>query len=491
MNSDITVITVDEGTSSIKTTAWKSGVPLASHREKIGTSYTSPGFVEQDPLEILEKTKVSINLVSEKIGLECKNLGGISLANQRESIVCWDKISGNPLYPSINWQDSRSKGILSEMESDYYKIIKSKTGLIPSPYFSAPKIKWLLRNNDKIQLKAKKNEVMFGTIDSWLIWNMTHNFATDYTNASRTLLFDIKEMDWDSDLLELFEIKREWLPDPFPSVHFYGNANFGAVDVPVLSVIGDQQASMVGHGVFKEGDTKITYGTGSFLLTNAGDRPVNSERILETIAYSLEEKRSVYAYEGSILAAGNTIDFLKRLKIVKNDREIDRETRKIRIDEDIYFVPAFSGLGAPYWSNEAAPVMVGFKNTTERYQFIPALMRSIAFQVYDIISEIEKSTGLKLTTISADGGLSQNDYLMQFQADILGKNVIRKKFHEMTSYGSYILSAIALKNLIEKDIKKVHDSNEIFVPNIDDTHRRDLLIKWKRAIEMSLKWKNI
>ncbi len=487
MNGNDIIMTVDAGTSSIRAMLWKSGKPLASHYEKIRTYSPIPGFVEQDPGEILANTRISIEMCQKESGIPWKDIDAVSIASQRESVVAWDRNTGIPVYPSINWQDSRSGRIVDEIERSNPGFLKRKTGLVPSPYFSAPKIAWLLENKEKARKKAMNGDLLIGTIDTWLVWNMAHEFRTDYTNASRTLLFDIRKLDWDQDLLDLFSIRREWLPEVLPSTSFYGNIDFEGTAVPVVSVIGDQQASMIGHGALKEGESKVTYGTGSFLLTNAGKHPRNTRRIIETVAYSLEPGKAVYAYEGSVFSAGSAMDFLKNIGIIKEYADIGRITKNSGNGSGIYFIPAFSGLAAPYWSHSAAPLIIGFSSSMDRRDLVPALMRSIAFQVRDIIVEIEKNMGTCLKYVSADGGLSRDDYLMQFQSDISGIAIERKKFHEMTSYGSYILSNLALGSMKIDSIKNDMEK-DTFIPAMDDRRRSDLLARWKRAVEISLRW---
>ncbi len=487
MEDNETVMTVDAGTSSVRAILWRSGKPVASHYEKIRTFSTMPGFVEQDPGEILAGTKRSIDMCLKESGVRPDNIDALSITTQRESVVAWDKNTGIPVYPSINWQDSRSGHIVDEIERSNPGLMKRKTGLIPSPYFSAPKITWLLKNIEKARKKAMDGDLIIGTIDTWLLWNMTHEFKTDYTNASRTLLFDIRKLDWDQDLLDLFSVKKEWLPEVLPSSGFYGNIDLEGRAVPVMSVIGDQQASMIGHGALKEGESKVTYGTGSFLLTNAGKNPKNPERIIETVAYSLEPGKAVYAFEGSVFSAGSAMEFLKSIGIIREYADIGRITKNSGNESGIYFIPAFSGLAAPYWSHSAAPLIIGFSSSMDRRDLVPALIRSIAFQVRDIIVEIEKNMGTVFKYVSADGGLSRDDYLMQFQSDISGITIERKKFHEITSYGSYILSSIALGNMKIDSIKNEMEK-DTFVPAMDDRKRSDLLARWKRAVEISLRW---
>ncbi len=509
------ILAIDQGTTGTRAILFTpEGLPVpkgwayVEHRQ----IYPRPGWVEHDPIEIWENTKFVIKKVIEQTRINPKEIAVIGVTNQRETTVIWDVKTGKPVYNAIVWQCRRTTSLVDYLKMNYFEVIREKTGLVPDPYFSSTKIWWLLDNIPRLRERAKKGEVVFGTIDTWLIWNLTREckdvltpekggaHVTDYSNASRTMMFNIHKLDWDDELLEIQgKIPREILPIPRPSSdrEFYGYVGpevsqiLGGASIPIASDAGDQQAALFGQVGFDVGDTKCTYGTGNFILMNIGDRVIESRHgLLTTVFYSLEKGRATYALEGSIFITGAAIQWLRDgLKIIEVSAEVNPLAEAADDTGGVYFVPAFVGLGAPYWDMYARGLIIGITRSTERKHIARATLEAIAYLTRDVIEVMIKDTGMKLQRLKADGGASKSDFLMQFQADILGVEVWRPVILETTSLGVAYLAGLAVgiwRNL--DDVRKNWRVEKVFRPRMDPRKRERLYRGWKAAVKRALGW---
>jgi glycerol kinase len=474
--------------------------------------YPRPGWVEHDPLEIWLNTKACIREVLEKTGVDPGSIAAIGVTNQRETVVVWEKETGRPVYNAIVWQDRRTAREVDYLRSNYFELIKRKTGLVPDSYFSSTKLWWLLDNVPGLRERAAKGEVLAGTVDTWLIWNLTRGsrdvltpemggaHVTDYSNASRTMLFDIARLEWSADLLEVQgRIPPDFLPLPRPSSDraFYGYTGpevsglFGGRSIPVAGDAGDQQAALFGQAGFREGDVKCTYGTGNFLLMNTGDRPVYSEHnLLATVYYSTEPGKAKYALEGSVFVTGAAIQWLRDgLKIIEVSAEVNPLAEAAEDTGGVYFVPAFTGLGAPYWDPYARGLIIGLTRGTERRHIARAVLESIAYLTRDVVEVMEAETGRRISELRVDGGASRSDFLMQFQADILGVRVVRPVVLETTSLGVAYLAGLAagLWRGVDELAGKWRPGR-VFEPRMDPEKRERLYKGWKEAVKRALGW---
>ncbi|MBS7642698.1 MAG: glycerol kinase GlpK [Candidatus Bathyarchaeia archaeon] len=509
------VLAVDQGTTGTRAMLFDdSGFPVRGgwaymeHRQ----IYPRPGWVEHDPIEIWENTKAVFRAVIEGAGIDIHDLVGIGVTNQRETVVVWDVRSGLPLYNAIVWQCRRTSSLVDYLRANYMDLIVNRTGLIPDPYFSATKIWWLLDNIPDLRVKVEKGEAVFGTIDTWIIWNMTRGsrdcltpdmggaYITDYSNASRTMLFDIHRLDWDMDLLEIMgSIPVHALPTPRPSCdrEFYGYTSsefsriLGGVEIPVAGDAGDQQAALFGQVGFEVGDIKCTYGTGNFILMNTGSRPIKSKHgLISTIFHSLEKGRATYACEGSIFVTGAAIQWLRDgLKMIESPSEASILAESVDDTGGVYFVPAFVGLGAPYWDMYARGLIIGLTRGTDRRHIARAILESIAYLTRDVIEAIHNDTGIDIRILRVDGGVSRSDFLMQFQADILGIDVVRPIVSETTSLGAAYLAGLAVglwRDL--DDVKSNWRIEKVFKPRMDEDYREKLYRGWRSAVRRALDW---
>lgn len=474
--------------------------------------YPKPGWVEHDPIEIWEKTKACIVEVLERTGVNPREIEAIGVTNQRETIVVWDPRTGHPLYNAIVWQDRRTVKEVEYLRRNYQKAIREKTGLIPDCYFSGTKIWWLLENMPGLREKAEGGGVIVGTIDTWIVWNLTRGskdvltpeiggaHVTDYSNASRTMLFNIHKLDWDDELLEIQgRIPSHILPVPRPTVEktSYGYTGpevsklMGGVSLPVTAMVGDQQAALFGQAGFEVGDVKCTYGTGNFILMNTGRQPIESKHgLLTTVYYSIEERKAEYALEGSVFVTGAAIQWLRDgLKVIKEASEVNELAEAVSDTGGVYFVPAFTGLGAPYWDPYARGMIIGITRGTNTKHLARAVLESIAYLTRDVVEIMVRETGQRIRLLKADGGASKSDFLMQFQADILGVRVVRPLVHETTALGAAYLAGLATgfwKDLDE--IKANWKVEKEFVPKMDPNVRERLYVGWKAAVRRALEW---
>jgi glycerol kinase len=454
--------------------------------------FPKSGWVEHDAIEILE---TQLGVLKELISNNKVNLGdvkAIGITNQRETAVVWDKNTGKPVYNAIVWQDKRTAGICEHLKKEgLTEHVRKTTGLVIDSYFSGTKVKWILDNVEGAKKKAENGDLLFGTIDSWLVWNMTasKNHFTDYTNASRTLLYDIVNLQWDDRLLNAMDIPKSMLPQVKPSAYHFGDYELDGHTIPISGIAGDQQAALFGQGCFKKGTAKNTYGTGCFMLMNTGEEPQFSKNgLLTTIAYGLDGKVN-YALEGSIFIAGAAIQWLRDgLELISDAKETEALAESVEGESSVYVVPAFAGLGAPHWDMYARGAIFGLTRDTGKAHLAKATLESLAYQTKDILKAMEDDSGLQLKNLRVDGGACANNYLMQFQADILDTEVHRPEVIESTAMGAAFLAGIQVGLWSQSDIDESRPMNRIFEPQFDRAKRRRLYAQWKKAVERSKAW---
>lgn len=491
------VMALDQGTTSSRCILFDQKGRICSVSQKeFKQEYPKSGWVEHDPMMILS-TQVNVaKKAMEKLGIDVGQIDSIGITNQRETTIVWNKHTGQPIYNAIVWQCRRTSNYIDELtKSGFDKIIKEKTGLIPDAYFSATKIKWILDNVEGARREAEEGNLLFGTVDTWLIWNLTRDeiHTTDYTNASRTMLFDINKLDWDEEILSRLDIPRKMLPELKPSSCIFGYTDkeiFGR-EIPIAGVAGDQQAALFGQCGFGPGDVKNTYGTGCFLLMNTGVDPIKSEHgLLTTIAANQEGEDIQYVLEGSIFSAGATIQWLRdELEIIKTAAETDSIASLVGDSNGVYVVPAFTGLGAPYWDQYARGLIIGLTRGVNRKHLVRAALESIAYQTYDVIKAMEHDSGIEIRDLKVDGGASANNFLMQFQSDILNTGIKRPYCIETTALGAAYLAGLATGYWKDKDdIKENWELSYAFEPKMNDTKRQESIRGWKMAVARSLNW---
>ncbi|RLE85013.1 MAG: glycerol kinase [Thermoprotei archaeon] len=494
------VLSVDQGTTGTRSIIFdKEGNVISSAYLEHEQIYPKPGWVEHDPVEILENTLKVIKESMDKAKIDWDNIVTIGVTNQRESIVAWNPNTGTPYYNVIVWQDTRTKDLCERLKNEGLdSMVHEKTGLYLHTYFSATKIRWLLDNISGLREKARNGQVIFGTVDTWLIWNLTGEHVTDYTNASRTMLMNIRDLEWDNELLELFKIPEEALPTIEASSNIYGTLRpkISSKEVPVSGDLGDQQAALVGQAAFERGEVKNTYGTGNFLLMNLGKSLSMSRKgLLSTIAYGFSKRDVSYALEGSIAITGAVIQWLRdNLGLIKSASETEELAKRVSIEGagGVYFVPAFSGLFAPYWDMDARGLIIGLTRYTRKEHIVHAALEAICYQTRDVIESMESDTGANVLRIKVDGGASVNNYLMQLQANILGKEVIRPKVTETTSLGAAYMAGLAVGYW--EDVDELRDKWKIdrtFIPQWSVEKREKLYKGWKEAVSRCKKWLTI
>ena len=487
---------LDQGTTSSRAIIFNhDGTIVSTVSKEFRQIYSKPGWVEHDPMEIWSsQIEVAKNALS-KSGLEAVDIAAIGITNQRETAIVWDKKTGKPVYNAIVWQCRRTAPICDKLkEKGLDENIRKKTGLVIDAYFSGPKIKWILDNVEGVREKAEKGEVLFGTVDSWLIWNLTKGKAhvIDYSNASRTMIFNIHNLNWDREILGELNIPKAILPTPLPSSYIYGTTNkeiFGA-EVPISGDAGDQQAALFGQACYKPGMAKNTYGTGCFILMNTGEKLVFSKNgLLTTIAWGVNGKVE-YALEGSIFIAGAVVQWLRdELKMINSSREIEKYALKVKDTNGVYLVPAFVGLGAPYWDMYARGTIVGLTRGAKKEHILRAAEESIAYQSRDVLEVIQKDSGISLKKLKVDGGAVRDNFLMQFQSDILGVPVVRPQVIETTALGAAYLAGLAIGFWKDKaEIAAKWKVDKEFSPNMDEKIKENLYKGWKKAVNRSLNW---
>ena len=485
------IIALDQGTTSSRALLINEVGKLIDVKQKeFKQIFPKQGWVEHDPIEILNtQLEVFEELIST---ISLNDIISIGITNQRETTVIWDKETGKPLYNAIVWQDKRTSGICDQMKKDGLELYtRENTGLVIDSYFSATKIKWIIENVEGVKTKINENKVLFGTIDTWLIYNMTSfkNHVTDYTNASRTMIYNIKNLEWDDKLCDYLKIPKSILPEVINSSSDFGNFNYNGFEIPIHGVAGDQQAALFGQSCFEDGMVKNTYGTGCFLLMNTGKNFKLSENgLITTLACSFDDKVN-YALEGSVFIAGAAIQWLRdSLKVIGKASETEKIAQSIEKLHDIYVVPAFAGLGAPYWDMYSRGAIFGLTRDTGVDHIIKATLESLAYQTKDIIDVMEKDSGIKLKSLKVDGGACMNNYLMQFQSDLLDCEVLRPEIIETTAMGAGYLAGLQ-SNIWDKDqIIKNQKIDRSFNPTINDSEREKMYRGWKKAVNRTFNW---
>lgn len=491
------ILSLDQGTTSSRAILFdKNGHICGVSQKEFRQIFPKSGWVEHDAMEIWGTQSGVSREVLEKNLIRPSQIKAIGITNQRETTVVWEKETGRPVYNAIVWQCRRTADICEDLrERGYENLIFEKTGLILDAYFSATKIKWILDNVEGARERAERGELLFGTIDTWLVWNLTRGkvHITDYSNASRTMLFNIHTLQWDDEILEILNIPKSMLPEVKSSGEIYGTTDeytFGGSQIPIASVIGDQQSALFGQACFEKGEAKITYGTGAFLLMNTGSEIAKSKNgLLTTIAWGLNGEVR-YALEGSIFIAGAAIQWLRDELRLLYDASLSEQYARLVDDTDgVYIVPAFTGLGAPYWDMNAKGTIFGLTRGTKREHLIRATLESIVYQCVDVFKCIKEDSKIDIKSLKADGGASANNFLLQFQADMLNSEVIRPKTLETTAMGAAFLAGLAVGFWKSTDeIKEIWELDRKYNPKVDDEYRNKKLKGWKKAVKRTLDW---
>ena len=492
------VMALDQGTTSSRCILFDRRGNVVSMAQKEFTQiYPRTGWVEHDAMEIWSSQYGVAAEAMAKIGAYAGDIEAIGITNQRETTIVWDRNTGVPVYNAICWQCHRTADRIDERKAQGYdKLIKSKTGLVPDAYFSATRIGWILDNVEGARKKAEAGELLFGTVDTWLIWKLSKGriFVTDYTNASRTMLFNIHTRSWDDELLELFGVPRSMLAQVRPSSCIYGTTDEGLLggEIKLAGAAGDQQAALFGQCCYGEGDVKNTYGTGCFLLMNTGKRAFESENgLITTIAADTDEEPS-YALEGSVFVAGAAIQWLRdEMRMIDSSAQSEEYAKAVPDTNGVYVVPAFTGLGAPYWNQYCRGMVVGITRGCSKEHFVRATLESLAYQTHSVLKSMEQDTGLAISSLRVDGGASANDFLMQFQADILGADVLRPECIETTALGAAYLAGLATGYWQSREeIEKNWQLSHRFVPSMSDAIRQERLKGWDKAVRCALMWQD-
>jgi len=489
---------IDQGTSSTRCLLFdERGTVVAGHQLEHRQSYPQPGWVEHDPLEIWRCTQEVITGALAQARIGAKSLSAIGITNQRETTILWDRRTGDPVYPAIVWQDTRTDAMCSTLAREGGKDrFRSKTGLPIATYFSGPKIRWILDNVKGVRGSAERGEVLFGTVDTWLIWRITGGpsggvHITDVTNASRTLLLNLETLQWDDELLSILSVPRAMLPEIRSSSDLYGRGKGELEGVAVAGALGDQQAALVGQTCFGVGETKNTYGTGCFTLLNTGHTPVASRHgLLTTVAYKLGSEPATYALEGSVAIAGALVQWLRdNLGLIRTSSDIEGLARTVDDNGGIYFVPAFSGLFAPYWRSDARGVIVGLTRYVQKGHIARAALEATAYQTREVLDAMQKDSGIALTSLNVDGGMVRNELLMQFQADILGVPVIRPTQIETTALGAAYAAGLATGVWSGvQELKRHWHSDRVWEPRMSAQDRDRRYRGWLKAVSRTFDW---
>lgn len=492
------IMAFDQGTTGSKCILFNEGGNIISSAQKESSQmYPKSGWVEQNPMEIWATQFGVATEAMAKSNIQAKDIAGIGITNQRETTIVWDKRTGIPVYNAIVWQCRRTAEICDQLkEKGMDKVIREKTGLMLDAYFSATKIKWILDNVPGARIEAKKGNLLFGNVDTWLIWNLTKGkvHVTDYTNASRTMLYNIYDLTWDEELLQVLDIPKSMLPKVEPSSCIYGETDevlFGG-SIPICGDAGDQQAALFGQACFDEGTAKNTYGTGCFILINTGEKAVKSKNgLLTTIAVGMNDKVE-YALEGSVFMAGASIQWLRdEMRMIKAAEDTEDYAKAVEDTNGVYMVPAFVGLGAPYWDPYARGTIVGLTRGSRKEHIIRATLEALAYQTYDVLRAMEEDSGIKLKNVNVDGGASANNFLMQFHADILNVTIHRPKVIQTTALGAAYLAGLAVGYWKDKeDIARNREISISFKPNMEEEKREELLSNWHAAVKRSMNWCN-
>jgi len=487
------VAAIDQGTTSTRFILFDhAGTVVAVDQKEHQQIYPKPGWVEHDPLEIWERTQRVIRGALDKANAEPADIAAVGVTNQRETTVVWEKETGRPIYNAVVWQDTRTDEICNQLAKvGGQDRLRAKTGLPLATYFSGPKIKWILDNVSGARERAERGELLFGNIDTWVIWNLTGAHVTDVTNASRTLLMNLSTLDWDEEILQLLGIPRAMLPEIRSSSEVYGAAKGALGGVSVAGDLGDQQAALFGQTCYSAGDAKNTYGTGCFMLMNTGEKPIPSKAgLLTTLGYKIGNQKAVYALEGSIAITGALVQWLRdNLGLIEKSSDIESLARTVDDNGGIYFVPAFSGLFAPYWRSDARGVIVGMTRYINKGHIARAALEATAFQTREVLDAMEKDSGVTLKALKVDGGMVFNELLMQFQSDILNVPVVRPKVSETTALGAAYAAGLAVG--FWKDFDELRSNwgrDREWIPQMDASTREKLYANWKKAVTRTFDW---
>lgn len=490
------IMALDQGTTSSRTILFdKKGNIVCQANKEFEQIFPKPGWVEHNPEEIWMTQLLTMEDVMRQAGITGKDIEAIGITNQRETTVIWDKNTGKPIYNAIVWQCRRTSDIVDGLVKDGLRdFIRNKTGLVPDAYFSGTKIKWILDNVPGARNKAENGQLLFGTIDSWLMWKLSGGsiHATDYTNAGRTMIYNIFDLEWDQELLDILDIPKSMLPKVNPSSGIFGYTmpELLGERIPISGVAGDQQAALFGQCCFEKGDVKNTYGTGCFLLMNTGDKPVESKHGLITTIAAGSDDQLHYALEGSVFTGGAIVQWLRdEMRLIRSSSQSEDYARMVNDTNGVYIVPAFSGMGAPYWNPYARGCVVGLSRGANKEHFIRASLESIAYQTYDVLKAMESDTGHIVKELKVDGGASANDFLMEFQADILGAKIRRPKCIETTALGAAYLAGLAVGFF--KDLNEIRDNWQLastFESSMAPSDRDNLLAGWRRAVKCAISY---
>ncbi|MDS0282336.1 glycerol kinase GlpK [Haloarcula onubensis] len=507
MTADTYVGAIDQGTTGTRFMVFDhAGQVVANAYEKHEQIYPEPGWVEHDPMEIWENTKAVVREGLSQNDIDAEQLAALGITNQRETTIVWDEATGKPVHNALVWQDRRTTDRVEEIQDEgKVEWIREKTGLECDAYFSATKTEWILDNAEPLKMEASRGEavrdraengeLLMGTIDSWVIYNLTGNHITDVSNASRTMLYNIREMEWDDELLEEFNVPRSMVPEVRPSSDesLYGHTDadgFLGAEVPVAGALGDQQAAMFGQTCFDAGDAKNTYGTGSFYLMNTGNEAVESDHgLLTTIGFQLSGEPVQYALEGSIFITGAAIEWLEDVDLINNAAQTAELASSVDSTDGVYVVPAFTGLGAPHWDGRARGTIVGMTRGTRKEHIVRATLESIAYQTRDVAEAMEQDSGVETTTLRVDGGAVKNSFLCQLQADIIGTDIARPEVDETTALGSAYAAGLAVGYW--DTVEELRDNWQIdqeFTPQMSSDDANELYSRWDDAVEKSLDW---
>lgn len=489
------ILSLDQGTTSSRAIVFnRQGEPVATAQKEFTQIYPQPGWVEHDATEIWSTQAGVAQEALTRAGIEANQLAGIGITNQRETTVVWNRLTGKPVYNAIVWQDRRTSAYCDQMKlAGRGNRIQQKTGLIIDAYFSATKIKWILDHVEGARQLAKKGQLAFGTIDTWLIWNLSQGklHITDVSNASRTMLFNIHTLEWDQELLELFDIPAGVLPEVRSSSEIYGTTSgMLATPVPISGIAGDQQAALFGQLCIAPGMVKNTYGTGCFMVMNTGEKPIDSSNnLLTTIAWKVNNQVT-YALEGSIFIAGAVVQWLRDgLSIIRHSSDIEKLAAKVKDSDGVYFIPAFAGLGAPHWNQHARGTLVGLTRGSTSAHIARAALDSIAFQTLEVLQAMEADSGIKIRELRVDGGATVNNLLMQFQSDLLGTRVVRPRITETTALGAAYLAGLATGYWNDlNDLQHQWQLDRAFTPTLSPEKTHELVHGWNRAVKAAIAW---
>ncbi len=487
------IISLDQGTTSSRAVLFDEKGSIVNISQKEFTQiFPKSGWVEHDPNEILSSQLDVLKQLITENKIAATDIVAIGITNQRETTIIWDKDTGEPIYNAIVWQDKRTANICEALKSEGLEsYVKTTTGLVIDSYFSGTKIKWVLDNVDGARAKAEKGDLLFGTVDTWLVWNLTNrkNHVTDYSNASRTMVYNIKSLQWDEKMLNALDIPASLLPEVKPSAYHFGDYELDGVKIPIAGIAGDQQAALFGQACFEVGEAKNTYGTGCFMLMNTGEELQYSKNgLLTTIAWGIDDK-VYYALEGSVFIAGAAVQWLRDgLEIIASAAESEKFAAAVEGDNPVYVVPAFAGLGAPYWDMYARGAVFGLTRDTGKNHLIKATLESLAYQTKDIITAMQEDSGVTLSELKVDGAACANNLLMQFQADILGQNVERPQVIESTAMGAAFLAGITVGLWKKEDIINNRKIDKEFKSSFGDSRRAKLYAGWQKAVKRSMNW---